>query len=196
MISPRVTSFTTKQREAKFFAIWKLILNPWQLQASYIESPSAYNVFLSFFSFFLRSLLPFILSFFFLSFSLSFSLFLSFLSFFLSFFLLLSSTGYIQMASWRCTPDYGGETVGWNKRQRRLLDQQVGIICIETCIRRHACILRQEAWITHRASSTTTSRKNIKKKKKISNKTNKNDSTLETAKKEVKMQKQNWGRHR
>ena len=189
MISPRVTSFTTKQREAKFFAIWKLILNPWQLQASYVESPSAYNVFLSFFSFFLRSLLPFILSFFFLSFSLSFSLFLSF-------FLLLSSTGYIQMASWRCTPDYGGETVGWNKRQRRLLDQQVGIICIETCIRRHACILRQEAWITHRASSTTTSGKNIKKKKKISNKTNKNDSTLETAKKEVKMQKQNWGGHR
>ena len=87
MISPRVTSFTTKQREAKFFAIWKLILNPWQLQASYIESPSAYNVFLSFFSFFLRSLLPFILSFFFLFFSLSFSLFLSFFSFFLSFFL-------------------------------------------------------------------------------------------------------------
>ena len=153
MISPRVTSFTTKQREAKFFAIWKLILNPWQLRASYIESPSAYNVFLSFFLFLLPSFLASFHSF----------LFLSFLSFFLSFFLLLSSTGYIQMASWRCTPDYGGETVGWNKRQRRLLDQQVGIICIETCILRHACILRQEAWITHRASSTTTSRKNIKK---------------------------------
>ena len=39
--------------------------------------------------------------------------------------------------------------------------------------------------------------KNIKKKKKISNKTNKNDNTLETTKKkEVEMQKQNWGGHR
>ena len=35
--------------------------------------------------------------------------------------------------------------------------------------------LRQEAWITRRASSTTRSRK---KKKKISNTTNKNDNTL------------------
>ena len=39
--------------------------------------------------------------------------------------------------------------------------------------------LRQEAWITHRASSTTNSRK----KKKISNTTKQNDNTLETTKK-------------
>ena len=93
MISPRVTSFITKQREAKFFAIWKLILNPWQLQASYIESLSAYNVFLSFFSFFLPSLLPFILSSFLLSF---------FLSFFLSFVILhrLHSNGFLKMHPW------------------------------------------------------------------------------------------------
>ena len=49
--------------------------------------------------------------------------------------------------------------------------------------------LRQEAWITHRASSTTSSRK----KKKISNTTNKNDNTLERTKTEMEMQKQNWG---
>ena len=48
--------------------------------------------------------------------------------------------------------------------------------------------LCQEAWITHRASSTTWSRK-----KKHFNTTNKNDNTLETTKKETEMQKQNWG---
>ena len=49
--------------------------------------------------------------------------------------------------------------------------------------------IRQEAWITHRASSTTRTR--TKKKKKIGNTTNKNYNTLET-----EMQKQNWGGHR
>ena len=53
--------------------------------------------------------------------------------------------------------------------------------------------LRQEAWITHRASSTTNSRK----KRKISNTTKQNDNTLETTKKkEMQMQKQNWEGHR
>ena len=42
--------------------------------------------------------------------------------------------------------------------------------------------LCQEAWITHRASSTTWSRK----KKKIGNTTNKNDNTLEKTKKKKK----------
>ena len=43
--------------------------------------------------------------------------------------------------------------------------------------------LRQKAWITHRASSTT---RFGKREKKISNTTNKNDNTLETTKKKRK----------
>ena len=45
--------------------------------------------------------------------------------------------------------------------------------------------LRQEAWITHGASSTASSRK---KKKKISNTTNKNDNTKKRQKKKCKCQ--------
>ena len=51
--------------------------------------------------------------------------------------------------------------------------------------------LRQEAWITHRSTSITSSRG--KKKKKICNTTNKNDNTK---KRGMPMQKQNLGGHR
>ena len=57
--------------------------------------------------------------------------------------------------------------------------------------------LRQEAWITNRASFTTSFRKKKKKKrKKDCDTTNKNDNTLERTKKEMEIQKQNWGGHR
>ena len=49
--------------------------------------------------------------------------------------------------------------------------------------------LRQEAWITHGASSTTSSRK---KKKKISNTSNKNDNTKKRRKKKCKCQNRIW----
>ena len=51
--------------------------------------------------------------------------------------------------------------------------------------------LRQEAWITHRSTSITSSRG--EKKKKICNTTNKNDNTK---KRGMPMQKQNLGGHR
>ena len=54
--------------------------------------------------------------------------------------------------------------------------------------------LRQEAWITHKASSTTRPRKEKRKKKKIRNtNTNENDNTLETTKNSN--EKQNWEGH-
>ena len=46
--------------------------------------------------------------------------------------------------------------------------------------------LRQEAWITHRASSTTSSRKKKQTNKKISNTTNKNDNFKKRQKKKCK----------
>ena len=57
--------------------------------------------------------------------------------------------------------------------------------------------LRQEAWITHRASSTTSSRKKKgkRKEKKISNTTHQNENTLETTRKETEMQKQCHGNY-
>ena len=53
--------------------------------------------------------------------------------------------------------------------------------------------LRQEAWITHRASSTSRSKK---KNRKISNKTNKNDNTLEETEKKNGNVKTELGGHR
>ena len=50
--------------------------------------------------------------------------------------------------------------------------------------------LRQEAWITHRATSTTRSRG--KKKKKISNTTNKNDNTKKRQKEECQCKNRIW----
>ena len=57
--------------------------------------------------------------------------------------------------------------------------------------------LRQEAWILTEQGPL---RGPEKKKKEISNTTNKNDNTLETTKKkerkETEMQKESWGGHR
>ena len=59
----------------------------------------------------------------------------------------------------------------------------------------HAYFAKRPGLLTEQAP-VRLPEKNIKKKKKISNKANKNDNTLEKTTKEMEMQKQNWGVHR
>ena len=123
------------------------------------------------------------------------------LSFFLSFVILyrLHSSGFLKMHLWlrrrNCRlKSKTKKTIGSTGRYY-LHWNMYSIDCLFIYLIIYQ--LRQEAWITHRASSTTSSRKKkIKKKKKITNKTNKNDTTLETILKGMGMQKQNWRGHR